>query len=103
MYHENEFSLKKLLSVFKKERKICIGQIGIYQDILTLSSCNDGLTPVKFDVYAKVKSIGVYDNLIEIELIDLYSSKTMSDEFKILIEKNMPKYVLAKNVKWDYN
>jgi|688.fasta_scaffold2691735_2 hypothetical protein len=101
MYYENEISLKKFLSIFKKEKKIFVGQVGVYQDILTLSSYNDGLTPVKFDVYAKVKAIGVYDNLIEIELIDLYSFKTMSDDFKALIEKNMPKYVLSKHVKWN--
>jgi hypothetical protein len=100
MYQENEITLTKFLNVFKKEKPIKVGQIGIYQDVLTLLSHNDGSTPVRHDFYVKVKAIGVYGNLIEIEVIDFYSFNTIGDDFKRLIENNIPKYVLTKHIKW---
>jgi hypothetical protein len=101
MYQEELITMKSFLKIFKKEKAIKVGQIGIYQDILTLSSYNDDATPVRHHIFVKIRAIGVYDNLIEIEVIDIYSFNTISNDFKAMAEKNIPKYVLSKYIKWE--
>jgi len=101
MYQEELITIKSFLKIFKKKKEIKSGQMGIYQDILTLSSYNDFGTPVKHHIFIKIRVVAVFGNLVEIEVIDICSNETINNDFKKIIEKNIPKYVLSKYIKWE--
>lgn len=79
---------------------VCVGDIGIYQDVLSISTINDGTHSLNYDIYAKVKALAIYKNLIEIEIIDVSTLNACNADVKALIDANMPKYIKPKYVKW---
>jgi hypothetical protein len=91
-------NIKKL---FKPKKPISVGDIGIYQDVLTVNTINDGTHSLNYDIYAKVKALAIYDNLIEIEIIDVTTINACKEDVKNLIDSNMPKYIKPKYIKWE--
>jgi hypothetical protein len=91
-------NIKKL---FKKKKQINVGDIGIYQDVLSLNTLNDGTHTLNYDIYAKVKALAIYENLIEIEIIDVTTINACKEDVKTLIDSNMPKYIKPKYIKWE--
>lgn len=88
-------------NLFTKKRVIKAGDTGIFQDVFTIDSINDGTHPLKCDIYAKVKAIAIYDNLIEIEIINILTLNSCNDNIKEVITSIMPKYVKPKYIKWE--
>ena len=78
-----------------------VGDIGIYQDVLTIDTINDGTHSLKCDIYIKIKAIAVYDNLIEVEVVDTFTLNTSQTDVKKLIDANIPKYIKPKYIKWE--
>lgn len=87
--------------LFKRKKPICVGDIGIYQDVLCISTINDGTHSLNYDIYAKIKALAIYDNLIEIEIIDVTTLNACNEDVKTLIDTNMPKYIKPKYIKWE--
>lgn len=102
MAQENDIVLfDNIKQLFKRKRQINVGDIGIYQDVLSISTLNDGTHTLNYDIYAKIKALAIYENLIEIEIIDVTTLNACNDEVKTLIDSNMPKYIKPKYIKWE--
>lgn len=87
-------------NLFRPKRRIKCGDVGIYQDVLNISTLNDGTHSMNYDMYIKVRAVGVYQNLVEIEVIDVMTTNSHHTEVEDLIKANIPKYIKPKYVKW---
>lgn len=96
---DNKFfnTIKNLI----KPHTVQVGDVGIYQDVLTIDTINDGTHSLKCDIYIKVKAKAVYDNLIEVEVIDTFTLNTSHTDVRKLIDANIPKYIKPKYIKWE--
>ena len=100
--HNDEIPvLDGFLNMFKKKRVVKKGDIGIYKDVLTISTINDGTHTLYYDIYAKVEAVGVYENLVEIKVIDVMTLNSCNQDITNLINANMPKYIKPKYIKWE--
>lgn len=88
-------------NLFKKKQPIRVGDIGIYQDVMTVNTINDGNHSLYYDIYAKISAVAIYHNLIEIKVIDVFTFNPSSHDVKELIDSNMPKYIHPKYIKWE--
>lgn len=94
LFHE----LKKY---FKPKKEVKVGDIGIYQDVLSVNTNNDGTHTLHYDIYAKVKAVAIYENLIEIVVIDVFTINVCNHDIQGLVNSNMPKYIKPKYIKWE--
>jgi len=90
----------KLNRVFRKKLMLKKGQLGVYHDKLAFYTENDGSDVIKHNIYVKVKIVEVYDELVEIEVLDFTISDSASQDIINLVKNNMPKYVNPRIVKW---
>lgn len=90
----------KLNKVFRKKLNLRKGQLGVYHDKLAFYTENDGSDVIKHNIYVKIKIIEVYDELVEIEVLDFTISDSASQDIINLVKNNMPKYVNPRIVKW---
>ena len=90
----------KLNKVFRKKFNLRKGQLGVYHDKLAFYTENDGSDVIKHNIYVKVKIVEVYDELVEIEVLDFTISDSASQDIINLVKNNMPKYVNPRIVKW---
>lgn len=88
-------------SFFIKPRCINVGDVGIFRNVFTFDTVNDDNHAVKYDVYLKVKALAVYEGLVEVEIIDVYTVNTCNQDIKTLIDSTMPKYVYPNAIKWE--
>jgi len=86
--------------IFTKPRHVMAGDLGIYHYIWGCDTFHEDSHGLKYDVYAKIKSLDVYETLIEIEAIDIKINDSASTEIQNIIKNNFPKYVNPKYVKW---
>jgi hypothetical protein len=84
-----------------KPQVVKVGDIGIYQDVLTIDTINDGTHSLKCDIYIKIQAVAVYENLIEVLVLDTFTLNTSQTDVKKLIEANIPKYIKPKYIKWE--
>lgn len=102
MTQENDMVLfDNIKQLFKRKRQINVGDVGIYQDVLSISTLNDGTHSLNYDIYAKVKALAIYENLVEIEMIDVTTLNACDEDVKTLIDANMPKFIKPKYIKWE--
>jgi hypothetical protein len=90
----------RLNKVFRKKLILKNGQLGVYHDKLAFYTENDGSDVIKHNIYVKVKIVEVYDELVEIEVLDFTISDSASQDIINLVKNNMPKYVNPRIVKW---
>jgi hypothetical protein len=90
----------KLNKVFRKKFNLRKGQLGVYHDKLAFYTENDGSDVIKHNIYVKIKIVEVYDELVEIEVLDFTISDSASLDIINLVKNNMPKYVNPRIVKW---
>lgn len=88
-------------NLFKPKRKIKKGEIGIYQDVLNINTLNDGTHSMNYDMYVKVRAVSVYQNLVEIEVLDVMTTNSHHKEVEQLVDANIPKYIKPKYIKWE--
>ena len=84
----------------KKIKNLKVGDVGIYHDILTYYNQNDTGDAVKHNVFTKVKIIAIYQDLVEVEVLDTELSDSVHPCVAELAKTNISKYVNPKNVKW---
>lgn len=87
-------------NLFKKKIVLHKGQLGVYQDKLAFYTQNDSADVIKHNIFIKVRIIEVYDQLVEVEVLDMTISDSANEDIINLIKNNMPKYVNPKIVKW---
>ncbi len=97
--HET-YVLNKILNLFRKKNKLNKGQLGVYHDKLAFDTYNNSADSLRHNIYVKVKIVEVYDQLVEIEVLDLTISDSASEDIINIIKHNMPKYINPKMVKW---
>lgn len=97
---KEESFLTRLNKVFKKKLHLTKGQLGVYHDKLAFYTENDGSDVIKHNLYVKIKIVEVYDELVEIEVMDFTISDSASQDIINLVKNNMPKYVNPRIVKW---
>jgi hypothetical protein len=98
-FKEDSFFVR-LSKVFKKNLTLQKGQLGVYHDKLAFYTDNDGSDIIKHNIYVKIKIVEVYDQLVEIEVLDFTISDSASLDIINLVKNNMPKYVNPRIVKW---
>ena len=99
-YNNDVEILETFKNLFKKKRRPKIGAIGIYNDVLTINTSNEGTHQLFYDIFIKVKVINLFENLVEIEVIDKFVMNTTDQELQNIINRNIPKYLNPKNIKW---
>lgn len=100
MERHKEESFNFFGRLFKKPIVLKKDQLGVYHDKLAFYTESDGSDVIKHNIYIKVKIIEVYDQLVEIEVLDVSISDSASQDIINLVKNNIPKYVNPKNVKW---
>jgi hypothetical protein len=90
----------KISNIFRKQIKLEKGQLGVYHDKLAFYTETDGSDVIKHNIFIKVRIIEVYDNLVEIDVLDFTISDSASQDIINLVKNNMPKYLNPKMVKW---
>lgn len=101
---KRENFITRVFNSFKKPTlKIKNGDIGVYHDELCLYMNNDDSNnTVKHKIFAKVIVLGVYSDLVEIDVVgEVNIPESTSNELTNLISKNFPKYVNPKHVSWE--
>lgn len=98
--HRDMPAMRWLKNIFVKPRQISAGDMGIYHYIWGCDTFHEDSYGLKYDVYAKIKSLDVYESLIEIEALDIKINDSASTEIQNIIKNNFPKYVNPKYVKW---
>ena len=98
-YNEEGF-LTRLGNAFRKQITLSKGQLGVYHDKLAFCIENDGSDVIKHNIYVKVKIIEIYNQLVEIEVMDFAISDSASQDIINLVKNNIPKYINPKFVKW---
>lgn len=98
-FKEDSFFVR-LSKVFTKNLTLQKGQLGVYHDKLAFYTDNDGSDIIKHNIYVKIKIVEVYDQLVEIEVLDFTISDSASLDIINLVKNNMPRYVNPRIVKW---
>ncbi len=92
--------IDSIKNVFKKQRIPNKGDLGIYHYVWSCDTQGDDLMGQRFDIQVKVKVLEVYDNLVEIEIIDIKINDSASQDIINIIKANLPKYLTPKHVRW---
>jgi hypothetical protein len=88
-------------SIFGTKRQVRVGDVGIFRNTFTFDTLNDDNHAVKYDVYIKLKAVAVYERLVEVEVMDVYTINTCNKDIRTLIDSTMPKYVYPNAIKWE--
>lgn len=101
MKQENDITfITWMRKIFKKDVHVSIGDIGIFHYVWTCDTLHEDSHGLKYDVYAKVKAVDVYYELVEVEVLDIKINDSASIEVNNIIKNNFPKYIHPKSVKW---
>lgn len=98
--HRDMHFVRWVGGLFIKPRLVVAGDLGIYHYIWGCDTFHEDSHGLKYDVYAKIKALGIYESLIEIEAVDIKINDSASTEIQNVIKNNFPKYVNPKYVKW---
>lgn len=101
MQNNESLLVDNIKRLFQRKRIIKIGDTGIYRDVLSVDTVNDSTHGLKYEIYAKVRALAIYEDLVEIEVLDLISLNSSNKDIKGLVETNMPKYLKPRFVKWE--
>ena len=93
--------VKWFKSLFKPVYQVSVGDVGIYRDSLSFGSMNDGIQTIKYDTFTKVEAVGVYDELIEVKIVDIFTMNSTNKGIKDVVESTIPKYINPKHIKWE--
>jgi len=92
--------LERVLSLFKRKKNIRVGDLGIYHEMLNFTTIANIHNAVSYDVFIKVKVLEVYDNLVEVEVLDVNISSSVSEDVSNFVKHESIKYLKPKDVKW---
>jgi len=92
---------EQIKNYFRPKRVVKVGDVGIYQDVLSLDTFNDATHTLKYDIYAKIRALAVFDNLVEVEILDMTTLSPCNQDIKTIIDISIPKYIKSKYVKWE--
>lgn len=95
--------LYRIKKLFKKKRKVIKGDLGVYHDTLTFNTMSNPNRSVHYDIYVKVKAVEIYDDLVEVEVIDVMISESVSEDMCNFIKNDNLKYLKPSDVKWRLN
>ena len=93
--------IDKIKRLFKKPKQVNVDDLGIFHEVISFGTRTDMSHDLIYDVFAKIKVVAVYDNLVEVQVINLKVSDSVSQDITNLITNNFPKYVNPKNVSWE--
>jgi hypothetical protein len=101
MYKRDATLIELLKQIFcKQQQELFNGQVGIYHYIVAIDTIHEDSHGKKYDIYAKVKIIEIYKDLVEVECVDFKLNDSASQDVINIIKNNFPKYVNPKYVKW---
>lgn len=92
--------IDKIRKFFKKPRIVKAGDVGIFHEIILIKTYTDISHDMTYDVYAKVKAIEVYENLVEVQPIDIKVADSVSQDVVNIVNNNFPKYINPSQVNW---
>lgn len=99
-YYAEEAFVEKFRNLFKRKRKVNAGDLGVYEDTLTFTSIGNTSRAIHYDVFIKVKAIEVYDDLVEVEVVDVTISEAASEDTCKFIKHENLRYIKPSKVKW---
>lgn len=92
--------LEKIRNLFKKQESVNKEDLGVYHYIWSCDTFNEESNGMRFDVYAKIKVVETYSELVEVEMINLKINDSASQDIINIITNNFPKYINPNKVKW---
>lgn len=92
--------IEKVRRFFKKTIIVNKNDLGVYHYIWSCDTFNQETHSLKYDVYVKLKAIEVYEDLVEIEVIDIKINESASQDVINLIKSSFPTYVNSRHIKW---
>jgi hypothetical protein len=98
---EDLIAIDYIKSFFRRRCPVTVGDLGIYQDVLTVKTNNVETSSLYYDVFVKIKAVAVYQNLIEIEVIDVFTINASNQNIAELLNANIPKYIHPRYIKWE--
>lgn len=106
MTHSSSPAVKKsnflFANWFNKEPKVFKDQLGICKYTWgTDTQLSNSDNSQKYNVYAKVKAIHVYDNLVEVELLELKVFDSINDDILAIIKAEFHKIIDPRDINWE--
>ena len=99
-YNSDIELIQALKSLFKKKRNPKVGDIGVYKDVLTVNTTIESTHQLFYDIFVKLKAVAIYEDLVEVEVIELTNLNAGNQEITSVINANIPKYISPKRIKW---
>lgn len=95
--------VKRFLNLFKKPITVKVGDIGIFQDVLTFYTSNQNADVIRHHVFTKIRVVEVYDELVEVEILDLEVANSAPTTFIDLVSTTNTKYLDPRLINWKKN
>src|ERR1035437_411635 len=92
--------IEKIRNLFRRKRKVNDGDLGVFEDTLTFTSIGNTSRAVHYDIFVKVKCIQSYDDLVEVEVLDVTISESASEDTCKFIKHDNLRYLKPSKVKW---
>ena len=89
------------LKRLKKNPEVRVNDIGIYKDTVVLDTINDSNRTIKYEFYAKVKAVSVFEDLVEVEIVRISTSNSCSQDIINIVMDNIPQFLDPKLIKWE--
>lgn len=88
-------------NLFTKKQPVNKDDVGIYHYVWSCDTLNEDSHGLKYDVYAKIKAVAIYEDLVEINLLDIKINDSASADIQNIIKNNFPKYVNPIYARWE--
>ena len=95
--------ITKIRNFFKKKRRVKKGDLGVYHDILTFNTLGNSSRSIHYDIFVKVRATEVYDALVEVDVLDVKISESVSEDMSNFIKHDNIKYLKPTDVTWQVN
>lgn len=103
MYEKESFipTMSYFFNFLRKKQPIQTNDIGIYRDVVIIDTLNDGNKSLKYEFFVKVRAIGVYNKLVEIEILDISTSNTCNQDVYSIVQDNIPRFLNPNLIQWE--
>jgi len=102
MQKKNEF-IKRLIKRFKKPLDVKVGDVGVFQDVLTFYTSNQHADVTRHSVFTKIEVVEVFEELVEVKILDMEVANIAPVSFLEMAKASNTKYLDPRLINWKKN
>lgn len=88
------------IKLFKRKRKVKKGDLGVYHDTISYTTIGNSSRTLHCNVFIKVEAVEVFEDLVEVQVIDIKIIESVSEDMTNFIKQVDIKYLNPNQVKW---